>query len=107
MNSSSQNSDGVYLEEVNESAARRDAISASPNILSLPVALTVCVGAVRISIEQLLALRQDSILMLDSAIDDPVDILIGTRVVARGELIESGENPSGVGLRIISLVDNP
>jgi len=107
VNSNSQNSEGVYLEEIDDNPARREAISTSPNILSLPVALTVSVGTVRISIEQLLALRQDSILTLDAAIDDPVDILIGERVVARGELVEGSDNPSGIGIRIISLTGNP
>lgn len=95
------------MEKIHESDLQKDAIAASPNILSLPVALTVSVGAVRITIEQLLALQQDSILTLESKIDDPVEILIGDRVVARGELVESGEVDCGIGVRIIALIEKP
>ena len=107
MKSTSHSDNGVYMEEMEKGEARHDAIATSPNILSLPVALTVSVGAVRITVGQLLALRQDSVLSLDSKIDDPVEILIGERVVARGELVEAEDGGAGIGVRITGLVEKP
>ena len=107
MNSTTQSDNGVYMEEPENGGAHRDALAASPNILSLPVVLTVCIGSVRITVGQLLALRQDSILKLASKIDDPVEILIGERVVARGELVEPAEGATGIGVRVTALVEKP
>ena len=107
MKSTTQSDNGVYMEEPETGDMQRNAIAASPNILSLPVSLTVSVGAVKISVGQLLGLRQDSVLMLDSKIDDPVAILIGERVVALGELVEPDEGGSGIGVRVTALVEKP
>lgn len=49
--------------------------------------LTVCVGSVVLSVGELLNARKDQVIRLDSALHDPVDLLIEGKVVARGELV--------------------
>lgn len=49
--------------------------------------VTVCVGSVVLSVGELLQARQDQVLRLDSAVQDPVDLLIEGKVVARGQLV--------------------
>ena len=49
--------------------------------------LTVCVGSVVLSVGELLKARKDQVIRLDSALQDPVDLLIEGKVVARGQLV--------------------
>ncbi|OFW99599.1 MAG: hypothetical protein A3E78_00430 [Alphaproteobacteria bacterium RIFCSPHIGHO2_12_FULL_63_12] len=95
------------MAEIENGVISKDAIAANPHILSLPVSLTVSVGSARITIGELLALRQDSIITLNSKIEDPVEIVIGERIVAQGELIESDGEEIGIGVRITKLATSP
>lgn len=49
--------------------------------------VTVCVGSVVLSVGELLKARKDQVFRLDAAIQDPVDLLIEGKVVARGQLV--------------------
>ncbi len=70
-----------------------DTVSNSP-FEDVPVQLTVSVGHARPTIGQLMALRQDSVLTLDRAITDPVEIFVGDKLVATGVLEETGDGDS-------------
>ncbi|MFZ5616650.1 MAG: FliM/FliN family flagellar motor switch protein [Pseudomonadota bacterium] len=104
MKAATATDDDVYLDKPSSPEDLRRAAAANPNILTLPVLLTVSVGSARLTIEELLSLNADTILTLNAAIDDPVDLLIGDRVVAQGALVETeGETP-GLGVRIVSVI---
>lgn len=96
--------DGVYLDQPASREDLRAAAAANPNILTLPVMLTVSVGSARLTIDELLSLNADAILTLDAAIDDPVDLLIGERIIARGALVETEGDVPGLGVRILSVI---
>lgn len=67
----------------------------------LPVEITVSVGKAKPTISELLAMRADSVVPLDKAIEDPVDILVGDRLIARGvleEIVEDGNTQLAVRL---------
>jgi flagellar motor switch protein FliN/FliY len=96
--------DGVYLEDATSRDDLRAAAAENPAVLSLPVSIIVSVGSAKLTVDQLLSLDADNILTLDAAIDDPVDLLIGGRVIARGALVESDGDPGGIGVRIMSIV---
>ena len=49
--------------------------------------LQVCVGEVELSIGELLAAREHQVLVLNSAVDQPIDLMLEGRVIARGELV--------------------
>lgn len=70
------------------------------NILDLPVRIVVSVGAAQITIQQLLELSKDTVIDLESLIDDPVDIFVGDRLIARGELVEATDNENGIGVKL-------
>lgn len=55
-------------------------------------ALTVCVGSVTLTVGELLQARKDQVVRLDSTVNDPVDLLIEGRVVARGQLVAMGDH---------------
>lgn len=53
----------------------------------VPARLTVCVGEVTLTIGELLGAVESQVIVLDRAVDQPVDILLEGRLVARGELV--------------------
>jgi len=74
-------------------------------IFSVPVNVVVSVGQARPVIGELLAMRRDMVLPLSSRVDDPVQIMVGERVIARGELEEMGEDSGRLGVRLTEVVD--
>lgn len=61
---------------------------------NLPIEITVCVGKARPNISALLELQESSVLALDRNIEDPVELYIGDRLIARGQLEERTEDDS-------------
>ncbi|HEY0213663.1 MAG TPA: FliM/FliN family flagellar motor C-terminal domain-containing protein [Paenirhodobacter sp.] len=77
---------------------------------SVPVEVIVSVGKVRPMIRELLSIGFNSTLILDRRIDDPVELYVGDRLIARGELTDSSVEEDGtLAVRIteiVSLQDN-
>lgn len=62
----------------------------------VPIEITVSVGRARPQVRDLLRLRRDAVLPLDRRLDDPVELYIGDRLIARGELQELDGDQSGM-----------
>jgi flagellar motor switch protein FliN/FliY len=77
----------------------------SAPFLGVPIEVTISVGKARPTVSELVALRRDSVLPLDSSIDDPVEIYIGDKLIARGELQEIGESSGRLGVRLTEVAD--
>lgn len=92
----------AQADEVYAEASEPGRAAGSAALLAMPVTISVSVGKARATIKELLAIGPKSILTLESKIDDPVDLLIGERVIARGRLVELGE-PGAFGVEIIEL----
>lgn len=73
-------------------SASSDSLDGHP-FQSVPIEITISVGRARPSVRELLALGENAVLVLDRRIDDPVELYIGDRLIARGELqeMEGGE----------------
>lgn len=95
--------DEVYAQSPSSDAAEGASITQATALLSLPVTVAISVGKARLTIEQLLALDAGSILTVDSKIDDPVELVIGERLVAHGRLVEIDGGAFGV--EILDLVE--
>ena len=74
-------------------------------ILNVPVEMVVSVGRARPMISSLLEMKRDSLIPLDSRMEDPVEIFVGDRVVARGELHELPEEGGRLGVRLTEIVE--
>lgn len=74
-------------------------------IFAVPVNVVVSVGQARPAIGELLAMRRDMVLPLSSRMDDPVEILVGERVIARGELEELDDDSGRLAVRLTEVVD--
>jgi flagellar motor switch protein FliN/FliY len=74
-------------------------------VLGVPIEVIVAVGRARPLVSELVTLRRDSVLALDSRIDDPVEIWIGDRLIARGELQEMEGEEGRLGVRLTEIED--
>ncbi len=70
----------------------------------VPIEITVSVGQVRPTVQELLELAHESVLTLDRSVEDPVDLYVGDKLIARGELQESEDDSGALLVRIIDVV---
>ena len=61
----------------------------------VPIEVTISVGKARPMVKDLLRLSRDAILPLDRRVDDPVELYVGDRLIARGELQEMEGDQAG------------
>lgn len=82
-----------------------DADSQNP-FTQVPIEITVSVGKARPLVRDLLRLKSNSILPLDKRINDPVELYIGNKLIARGELEELQDDPTGqLAVRLTEVAD--
>ncbi len=61
----------------------------------VPIEITISVGKARPLVRDLLRMGRDAVLPLDRKVDDPVELYIGDRLIARGELQELDGDQAG------------
>lgn len=72
----------------------------------VPVEITIAVGRARRTVRELLRLNHDAVLPLDRKVTDPVELYVGDRLIARGELTElDGEASGQLAVRVTEVVD--
>lgn len=74
-------------------------------VFSVPVEVTVSVGKATPLIGDLLKMRRDALIPLDSKIEDPVELRVAGRVIARGELQELDDGSNHLGVRLTEIID--
>jgi flagellar motor switch protein FliN/FliY len=70
----------------------------------IPVDVVIELGRRRMVLKEVAALDMDDIVELDQPMDRPLDLVVGGKVLARGELVMVGER---VALRVTELVGRP
>ncbi len=70
-------------------------------ILEVPVTLAMEVGRTRISIRNLLQLNQGSVVELDRAAGEPLDVFVNGTLVAHGEVVVINEK---FGIRLTDVI---
>lgn len=72
----------------------------------VPIEITVSVGKARPLIRDLIRLGENAVLTLDKRVEDPVDLYVGDRLVARGQLEElDGDNAGQLAVRLTEIAD--
>ena len=80
--------------------------SAQSPFSAVPIEITISVGKARPLIRELLNLKRNAVLPLDKRVDDSVDLYVGERLIARGELQElGGEHGGQLAVRLTEVVD--
>lgn len=82
------------------------ATDASNPFTSVPIEITVCVGKARPLLRDLVMLGENAVLTLDRRVDDPVELYVGDRLIARGTLEEAeGDSTGQLVVRLTEVVD--
>lgn len=72
----------------------------------VPIEITISVGRARPLVRDLLKLKPSSVLPLDKRVEDPVELYVGDRLIARGELEElEGEAAGQLAVRLTEVAD--
>lgn len=72
----------------------------------VPIEVVISVGKARPTIRDLLKLGKDAVLALDRRVDDPVELYVGDRLIARGELQEmDGDQAGQLGVRLTEVAN--
>ncbi len=72
----------------------------------VPIEITISVGKARPLIRDLLKLEKHAVLPLDKRVDDSVELYVGERLIARGELEElDGEQKGQLAVRLTEVAD--
>lgn len=70
-------------------------------LMDIQVTLSVEIGRTRMSIKDLLALTQGSVVELGREVNEPLDLMVNGTLIARGEVVEADGR---FGLRLIDVV---
>lgn len=65
------------------------------------VRLTVELGRTQMKLKDVLALGEESVVVLDRLTDELLDVMVNGKLIARGEVVSQGDR---FGLRIVELV---
>jgi len=76
-------------------------LSALGMLRDIDVRLTVELGGTDMRLRDVCALAEGQVVMLDRLVDEPLDLLVNGKVIARGEVVAEGGR---FGLRIIEMV---
>ena len=72
----------------------------------VPIEVTISVGKARPLVRDLLRLSRDAVLALDRRVDDPVELYVGDRLIARGELEElQGDQAGQLAVRLTEVAN--
>lgn len=67
----------------------------------VPITITISVGRARLAVRDLLQLAQDAVITLDKRIEDPVELYVGDKLIAKGELTElDGDRAGQIAVRL-------
>lgn len=72
----------------------------------VPIEIVISVGKARPRVSELLRMTRDTVLPLDRRVEDPVELYVGDRLIARGELQElDGEREGQLAVRLTEVAD--
>lgn len=72
----------------------------------VPIEIVISVGRARPLVRELLKLKPDAVLPLDRKVNDPVELYVGDKLIARGELEElEGDAAGQLAVRLTEVAD--
>lgn len=71
-------------------------------VIDVPLAVTIRFGQRQLTLRELLELGTGSLLELDRQVEEPVDLMLGERVIARGEVVIVDGN---YGMRVTEVLE--
>lgn len=90
----------------NRTDSQQKASDTANPFVSVPIEIMVVVGKARPLVRELVGLGENAVLILDKRVEDPVELYVGDRLVARGQLEElDGENSGQLAVRLTEIAD--
>ena len=74
-------------------------------VMRVPVTVQVVLGKSRLPVAELAQLKRGSVIELDRAIGEPVDLLVNGHLVARGEIVVVDEATKRFGISLTGVVN--
>lgn len=72
----------------------------------IPIEITVSVGKARPLVRDLLSLEEQSVLVLDKLVNDPVELYVGDKLIGTGSLeMVEGDETGRLAVRIMEIAD--
>lgn len=71
-------------------------------VLDFPLTLSVCLGEVKKDIKEVCRVSSGAVVELDHSINDPVEVFVGGKLIARGEVVVIQEH---FGVKITHIID--
>lgn len=71
-------------------------------VIDVPLAVTLRFGQRHLTLREVLALTTGSLVELDRQVEEPVELVLGDRLIARGEVVVVDGN---YGLRVIEVIE--
>jgi len=101
--------DNLFDEDTVESSSQSDSFDEEEDIPhgevdflhDVPIAMTAQVGSVQKTMRELLALTTGTIVEFNKVVGEPMDVLIGGRLMCRGEIVVVNER---YGIRISEVI---
>ena len=72
-------------------------------VIDVPLSVTLRFGQRQLTLRELLALSTGSLVELDRQVEEPVDLMLGERIVARGEVVIVDGN---YGMRVTQVIEH-
>lgn len=94
------------MSDASTDAGQKPATDLSNPFSSVPIEITISVGKARPLIRDLLKLGKDAVLPLDRRVEDAVELYVGDRLIARGELEElEGDQKGQLAVRLTEVAN--
>jgi len=91
---------------MNESKAAMITPETANPFSTIPIEIIISVGRARPTIRDLLQMTVNAVLPLDRKLDDPVELYVGDKLIARGELEElEGPNRGQLAVRLTDVLE--
>ena len=84
---------GSLAQAVSEQSTARARPSVSELLLDLEVPVSISFGRARLPLKEVLELSVNSQVELDRSLEEPVEVLVNDRVIARGEVVAVAVQP--------------
>jgi flagellar motor switch protein FliN/FliY len=75
--------------------------------MKIPVSVQVVLGSTSMTVSNLMKLSRGSVVKLDRAVGEPVEVLVNGHVVARGEVVVIEEENSRLGVSLTEVIGPP
>lgn len=91
---------------MDDTAPDTQSMAADPNnpFTAVPIEVNVCVGKARPLVRDLVMMGENALLTLDSRVDDPVELYVGERLIARGTLEEKEGEAGQLAVRLTEIL---